>query len=402
MAIRLLHVATVPMSLRFLRGQLGYMRARGIEPAVLTSPGAELDEFGAAEGVPAHGVAMAREITPLRDLASLAAVVRVLLRTRPQVVHGHTPKGGLLAMLAAWTVRTPVRVYHLRGLAFETASGGRRFLLRACERVSCALAHRVICVGASLRDVAVRDGVCAPEKIRVLAGGSGNGVDAGGRFDPARFGPGERLALRAAWGIPADAPLVLFVGRVVRDKGIVELEEAWRRVREELPGAHLLLVGPLESRDPLPGETAERLRADPRVHLAGMQAESAPFYAAADVVVLPTYREGFPNVALEGAAMGLPVVATRIPGCADAVDDGRTGVLVPPRDAPSLAAALLRYLRDPELRRAHGRAGRERVLRDFRPEAVWAALHDEYAALLRGRRVRGAVAPRPAAAEGAD
>ena len=169
-----------------------------------------------------------------------------------------------------------------------------------------------------------------------------------------------------------------FIGRIVRDKGIVELAGAWNELRRIFPDLHLLLVGPAEPQDPIPAEVDHALRNDSRVHFVGEQSNTPPFYTIIDVLALPSHREGFANVLLEAAALELPVVATRIPGCMDAVQDGVTGTLVPPHDATSLARALCRYLRDPALRRHHGAAGRERVLRDFRPEILWQAVYQEY------------------------
>ncbi|MBD0320537.1 MAG: glycosyltransferase family 4 protein, partial [Gemmatimonadetes bacterium] len=320
-SFRLVHVTTVPDSLAFFIGQVGWMKARGIEVHALSSPGPLLDEFGRREGIATHAVEMPRRISPGHDLGAVRRMVRALRGIRPHVVHSHTPKGGLLGMIAARAAGVPVRIYHIRGLPFMTATGRRRALLRWTEKVACGLAHQVLCVSHSIRQVAIDEGLCPPEKIRVLLGGSGNGVDATGRFSPERHGPETRRELRARLGIAPGAPVLGFVGRVVRDKGIVELAAAWAALREEYPDAHLLLVGPEEPRDPVPAATLDALRSDPRVHLTG-QADAGPWYAAMDLLVFPSHREGFPNVPLEAAAMGLPVVATRIPGCTDAVADG--------------------------------------------------------------------------------
>jgi glycosyltransferase involved in cell wall biosynthesis len=149
-------------------------------------------------------------------------------------------------------------------------------------------------------------------------------------------------------------------------------------LRDAYPRLHLLIVGPFEVRDPVPPETERVLRSDPRIHLVGLDWNTPPLYAAMDVVTLPSYREGFPSVPLEAAAMGLPVVATNVPGCADAVVDGETGLLVDAGDAAALAGSIRRYIDDPDLRRLHGEAGRERVLRRFQPRSVWRALHEVY------------------------
>jgi glycosyltransferase involved in cell wall biosynthesis len=169
---------------------------------------------------------------------------------------------------------------------------------------------------------------------------------------------------------------------LVGDKGIVELEKAFRSLESSYPNLHLLLIGPFEPRDAVPADVRERLHGNPRIHLISEFIDPSPLYAAMDIVVLPTYREGFPNVPLEAAAMRLPVVATLIPGCIDAVQDGVTGSLVPPRNAEALAEAIARYIDEPDLLRQHGAKGRERVLSEFRQEVIWQALYEEYARLL--------------------
>ncbi|HZP35437.1 MAG TPA: glycosyltransferase family 4 protein [Methylomirabilota bacterium] len=399
MTPRLLHVTTVPMTLHFVAGHVVEARSRGFEVHVLSSPGAALDAFARDRQVEAHAVPMARRIAPLADLAALARVVRVLRRVRPTIVDAHTPKGGLLAMVAAALCRVPVRVYHQHGLPLMTATGLKRRLLAATERAACRLAHQVFCVSSSLRDVLVAEGLCPPGKIEVLEHGSIDGVEAERTFNPAAVSAETAAEVRARYRIPLDAPVIGFVGRVVRDKGVVELAQAWRRLREEYPSLHLLMAGPLEREDPIPAEVERGLREDPRVHLAGMVHDMPAVYRVLDLLVLPTYREGFPYAPLEAAAMGLPVVATRIPGCVDAVREGETGLLVPVRDAPALTAAVRRYLDDADLRRQHGESGRRRVRRDFDPARVRGALFQAYLRLL-DRRGRADVVARVRAAAG--
>jgi glycosyltransferase involved in cell wall biosynthesis len=390
--VRLVHVTTVPVSLNFMRGQVGYMMRRGFAISAISSPGEELALFAQREHAPVYAVPMPRRITPFRDLRAVWAVYRALRRVRPHIVHAHTPKGGLLGTTGAWLARTPVRIYHIRGLPFMTASGARRVLLRWTERVSCALADRVLCVSESVRDVAIAEGVCAADKITVLGGGSGNGVDAAHRFDPDRWAP-LRLVRRHALRVPPHAVVVGYVGRIVREKGIIELAAAWQALRTAHPDAYLVIAGDFEPQDPVPDDVALLLRRDERIRIVAWDREMPSLYSAMDMVVLPSYREGFPNVPLEAGAMRIPVVATRIPGCTDAVADGVTGTLVPPRDVDALARAIHEYVVHPQLRQAHGRAGRDRVLREFRQERIWEALHGEYLRLLTRKGIATPVVP---------
>jgi glycosyltransferase involved in cell wall biosynthesis len=327
---------------------------------------------------------MARRIAPWHDLASLWHLVRLLRRLRPRIVHSHTPKGGLLGMIGAYCAGIPVRVYTIHGLPMVTATGMKRRLLRLSEVVACRLAHRVLCVSASNRALAVAEGLCPEEKITVLGQGSICGVDAQ-KFCPVPVDAPVRLATRQAYGIPAAARVIGFVGRIVRDKGIQELAAAWLTLRDAFPDAHLLLVGPFEPQDPISDTARATLEGDPRIHLVGQTFDTPPLYAAMDVVTLPTYREGFPIVPLECAAMGLPMVATTVPGCVDAVVDGETGTLVPPRDAAALAQALARYLREAALRQQHGEAARTRVIQSFQPEYIADCHYQEYHRLLSAR-----------------
>lgn len=377
----LMHVVTVPQSLGFLRGQVQFMKRQGFAVHAVSSPGPGLDSFGKDEGVLTHGVSMTRRITPVSDLISLLRLITLMRELRPHIVHSHTPKGGLLGMAAAFFCRVPIRIYHLHGFRAETERGVKRALLMLTERIACWLAHRVLCVSHSLRQVIVSYNICSSDKITVLMSGSANGVDASGRFNPDNV-DGARSEIRRRFGIPDSARVLGFVGRIVRDKGIVELAQSWATLREEFPDLHLMIVGEPESVDPVPVDVLERLQRDKKVHFAGRVNNVPSYYAAMDMLVLPTYREGFPNVPLEASAMALPVVSTRVTGVVDAVVDGVTGTLVQPGDGEALAEAIRQYLRNPEMARSHGQVGRQRVLTDYRPEAIWSALYAEYLRLM--------------------
>lgn len=391
-----LHVTTDAANLYFLRGQLKRLQERGWEAHALSAPGADLHAFAHEEAVQVHTAPLQRSIAPLRDLRALRQVMRVIREVRPDIVHGHTPKASLIGMLAATLCRVPVRIYQVRGLPLETATGLRRALLRVTERITSWLADRVLFDSASLERVFLRERLCRAEKCVTLLGGLGNGVDARGRFDPARITARTRVRLRQRLGVQADAPIVGYVGRLARDKGIAELAAAWPLVRGRHPTAHLLLIGNVDEREPAPPHVFAALRADPSVHFVGHVADVAPWYASINVVVLPTYREGLPNVLLEAAAMARPVVATHVTGCVDAVRDQETGLLIEPRSVSRLADAIDRYLSQPVLARRHGNTGRARVLRDFRQEPLWDACAAEYGRLLDARRGPASVMKRRA------
>ncbi len=379
---RLALVATHPMTFRFLlRGQLDYLARHGFEVFAISSPGPLLERVAAEEGVTAPGVPMSRSITPLGDLLAALRLTRLLRRLRPDIVNAGTPKAGLLGMLAARLAGVPIRVYTLRGLRLETARGWRRRLFAAGERLASRSAHRVVCVSESLRRRYLELGLGSAARSRVLGAGSSNGVDVE-RFRPASGG-GEEQELRRRLGVSARELLIGFVGRLTRDKGIVDLSEIFQSgPLESHPEARLLLLGDFEPGDPVPAPLRRRLADDPRVILTGFVDDSAPYYRVLDLLAFPSYREGFPNVPLEAAASGLPVAGYAATGTVDAVEDGTTGTLVPVGDRTALAAAIAAYLERPDLRRLHGTAGRRRAQERFARERVWELWSAEYRSLL--------------------
>ncbi len=381
--IRVLHAVTSSLTLVVMRGQLSYLRQAGFEVAVLCAPGPYLDELVRDEAVHALPVPMERDISPLADLLAFFRVYRAIRAWKPDIVNAGTPKAGLLVGLAAWMAGVPCRIYNLRGLRFETTRGWRRRLLRGVDRFCARLSHLVLCNSPSLRARAIEYGITDDVHSLVLGNGSSNGVELS-RFASASAGDAA-APLREQLGIPPAVPVVGFVGRLNRDKGIPELVAAYQALRPRWPALRLLLIGELEVTRPLPRETQSALAGDPQIFCTGAVPDPAPYYRLMTVYALPTHREGFPNSVLEAQAAGLPVVTTRATGALDSIVDGVTGLLVPPQDSHALAQALARLLDDPGLAGRMGEAGRQRVARDFRPETLWQAMAELYGRLARGR-----------------
>ena len=360
-----------------MNGQLTSLRERGFDITVIAAPSESLDVVRERERVATIAISIEREISPVADVRTLAKLCRVFRTLRPDIVNAGTPKAGLLGMIAAKLTGVPVRLYTLRGLRLETTSGFKERLLSTTERVAASCAHQVICVGDSLRQEFVRRRLVAADKTIVLRHGSSNGVNAE-RFQYSAEQFAQIDQLRTTLGIPADAPVIGFVGRLTRDKGIVDLHEAFTRLLTEFPDLRLLLIGWAEEGDPVPAAVWQSLQEHPQVLCTGAIKDPSLYYGLFDVFVFPSHREGFPNVPMEAAAAGIPVVGYSATGTLDAVVDGVTGTLVPLQDSATLASAVAEYLRNPWQRHQHGEAGRRRALIDFRREDIWQSLADLY------------------------
>ncbi len=383
--MKIVYIVTVPITAKaFLVGHLSYLREQGHEVILITSPDPLLDQVGAQEGVTVIGVPMQREISPLADAKSLWQLWRVLRDIKPDAVTAGTPKAGLLGMIASWLLGVPLRTYVLHGLRLETLHGLRRRIMTFTERICVACAHKVVCVSQSLRQKYIDEGFADASKTLVLASGSASGVIAE-RHLPRSLDQ-NWLALRQQLGIPADALVIGFVGRFVRDKGIGELVAAFQAIRKRHLQCCLLLIGTFETGDPLDVAVVQYLQAalansaQSGVYGTGWVADVAPYYPVMDVLALPTYREGFPISPLEASMCEVPVVGTLATGMVDAVVNGKTGLLVPIGDVTALTNALLQVLENGELRQQLGAAGRQRALASFLPNQIWQAWCDYYLA----------------------
>lgn len=387
--VSLVYVTTLPVTQWvFLRGQNRYMSQKGFDIHAIASPGPFLEEVGKRDGVTTHEVGISRAISPFSDLASLVQLYLTLKRIHPHIVHLSTPKAALLGAIAAWIARVPNRVFFIRGLVTENAQGFKRFIYRQLEKLTAKLCHQHICVSHSLLEFARSESILASNQGVVVANGMSNGIDVI-RFDPSVPAGSDSFPTSLIFQSVGPIELVIgFVGRLAHDKGVEDLALAWSLLREEYPGTALLLVGPWDDAAPILASIRAALENDPRVHITGFVEDVVSYYRTMSLFVYPSHgTEGFPNAPMEAAAMELPVVATQVMGCVDAVLDGVTGMLVPPRDVEALADAIRLYINDPVLRRKHGQAGRERVLREFQQEPIWEALHQEYMRLLQEKKV---------------
>jgi glycosyltransferase involved in cell wall biosynthesis len=391
---KLILVTTVGLTLRsFFQGQITHLKNKGFEVIAVSTGGHDLEEFARKEQLPVHAITMTRGISPFADLMAAVRLWMLFLKIKPVIVHGHTPKAGVLSMVAATFAKVPVKFYTLHGIMAEIRKGFARSLLKLMEWTACALADRVLAVSHSVLDGVVFQRLCSQQKIKVLEHGSCNGIDAVSRFNPNNLDQNKRQELRSHFCLDENTIVIGFVGRLVKDKGVVELASAWKRIRNAYSHSRLLTIGPAEPHNPVPNGILQELANDDRVTMLDFVAndDMPNYYGIMDIVVLPSYREGFPYVVLEASALGLPVVATQVTGCKDAVVDGVTGMLVPPRDVQALAEAIRLYVENPELRLKHGQAGRKRVLANYRPEPIWDALSSEY--LLHMRRKGLALSP---------
>ena len=342
-----------------LGGRLRTLREAGFRVTLISSPGELLDRTAASEGVVRIGLPMQRVIAPLSDLVSLARLWWLLRRLKPDLTEFSTPKAGLLGTLAARLAGVPHRVYMLRGLKLETCTGIKRRVLIAAEQTASACAQVVLCNSESLRAKAQAMGLAPAGKLCLLGDGSSNGVDL------ERFSPGSS-GVRKQLGFPRDTPVVGFVGRMTRDKGLPELIDAFDAILKAEPKAHLLLVGWFDtSEDALSAGLRARIESHSHIHCTGFVDNTAPYYRAMDMLVLPTWREGFPNVVLEAAASGIPVITTLCTGSRDSVLHEVTGLLIPPGYPMALAEAVLTLIHNPARRRRMGVAAQAWVLEHF-------------------------------------
>lgn len=393
--MRLLRITTVPISLHLLlTGQFRYMVEKGYEVVTVSAEGPEVSEV-LKEGVEHITVPFTRKITPWHDLRCLMALIRIIRKLQPDIIHTHTPKAGLLGMIAGRICNVPVRMHTVAGLPLMETTGIRRKVLEATEKVTIACAHKIYPNSAGLKKFLVEELKVNPAKVRIIGKGSSNGIDTTFFRRTAELEE-QAIALRRKYDIQPDDVVFSFVGRIVRDKGIVELVKAFKAVADQLTDkvlpdgsirrAFLLLVGPFEQAlDPLPVGVVTFLEKDKRVILTGFQRDVRPWMMASDIFVFPSYREGFPNVVMQACLLRIPAIVSDINGCNELIHHNVSGLVVPPKDVQALQHAMSILLEDASKRKLFSAAAHDFVFTNFQREVVWEEIRKEYERM-RGRR----------------
>lgn len=370
---KLIKVSTVPMSLdTFWEGQLR-MLSDYYEVVAVSSPDPELKKVADREGVRTIAVPMQRHISLLKDVVSLVRMVRVLKKEDPVIVHSMTPKAGLISMLAAWLCRVPVRMHTYTGLVFPTATGFKQNVLIWMDRLLCACATYINPEGQGVANDLRRFHI-TKKPLHIIHHGNVRGINSEyWSRTPEVLTRSKQLHKELK--VREGDFVFVFVGRLVGDKGINELIQAFCN----MSNAKLLLVGRYEDKlDPLQSETLDLIEANENIINVGEQQDVRPYYALADAFVFPSYREGFPNTVIEAGALGLPSIVTDINGANEIIVEGKNGVIIPSKDVDALHAAMQRFVTDKEGLAAMAANARDMVLSRYEQKDIWEALLNVY------------------------
>lgn len=375
---KLIRITTVPLSLeKLLEGQLNFMQQH-YEVTAISSEEVRLRELGQEIGVNTFPVEMTRKITPGKDLRSVWELYRYFKKEKPLIVHTHTPKAGIAGMLAAKMAGVPIRLHTVAGLPLLEAKGMTRKILETVEKITYASATRVYPNSKKIYDFLAEEGFAPAQKLKVIGKGSSNGIDTN-YFDPSAFSEQAKVSIRNSLGIPKGDVVFVFVGRLVKDKGINELVEAFERLNNNHSNTSLLLVGPFEQDlDPVKETTLQMIKNHNKIFDVGYQNDVRPYFACSNVLAFPSYREGFPNVVMQAGAMGLPAIVTNINGCNEIIEEGNNGTIIPVRDREALYKAMEELVLDPSKRENLSRNSRIAIKENYEREQIWEALLAEY------------------------
>lgn len=370
---------TIPTTLFFFKGQCKTLKEI-YDVYAVSSPHRELKVFAQQENIGYKALKMERDISLFNDLCALFRWIWLLLVERPYVVHANTPKASLLAMIAAWITLRPVRIYMCHGLRYQGCIGMKRKILIWMERISCFCANQVICVSKGVQEQLVEDGICYLAKSKVILYGSANGVDTGW-FDPELV---DDTVVKAEYGITENDFTCVFIGRIVRDKGVEELVDVVTQLYKEGFPVKLLIVGGREKKlDTLSAHTEQLIKDAEYIIECGRQSDVRSFIKASKLLILPSYREGFGQVLVEANSLGTPVIASKIIGCKNVIDEGINGLLCEPQDKVSLYNCMFSLFSDGELYNSIKLQCRQYTINHFDRKTVAKAYMEYYASLLK-------------------
>lgn len=375
---KLIRITTVPLSLdKLLDGQLKFMN-NFYQVTAISSDQINLKKIGKKENVATFHLEMTRKITPIKDLLAVIKLFFFLKKIKPCIVHTHTPKAGIIGMMAAWLAGVPNRLHTVAGLPLMETSGLKRRLLEGVEKLTYAMATQVYPNSNGLRNIIITNGYCAAAKLKVIGQGSSNGINTD-KFSKSAIDEKEIAVLRSKLGLTEAHFVFIFVGRLVADKGINELVAAFKRLSSHGGKFKLLLVGDYEpALDPLRADTLDSISCNKDIISVGFQQDVRPYLALADTFVFPSYREGFPNVVMQAAAMELPCIVSDINGCNEIIESGVNGLIVPVKNTDALLQAMQEIASNLKLFLHLKRNTRERIVKNYAQHAVWEALLAEY------------------------
>jgi glycosyltransferase involved in cell wall biosynthesis len=350
----------------------------GLEVIVCSASGKEVEALERDEGVKHVAIPFTRKITPLQDLICLILLIRFFRQYKPQIVHTHTPKAGLLGMMAAWLCGIPVRMHTVAGLPLMESRGLKRLILLLTERLTYFCSHIVYPNSEGLYRYMVKELDISERKMKIIGKGSSNGIDTT-FFSRTQEVESEAARIRSELKINVDAIVFSFVGRIVKDKGMHELTGAFRQLVDRKKNCYLLLVGPLEQDlDPLHPEVLTFLQQHSNVVLAGFQSDVRPWIAASDVFVFPSYREGFPNVVMQACCLSVACIVSDINGCNEIIRQRETGLIVPAKDENALYLAMDALAEDEAARKVFAQKARHYVVEHYDQRYIWNSLLAEY------------------------
>ena len=376
---KIIRVANVPGALSvILKGQLNYINNKpDFELIGVSTPGDELNILSTQEGINVKGLKMERGISPLKDFVSIINLYFFLLKQKPLIIHSHTPKAGLVSMIAGFLARVPIRIHTFTGLIFPSKKGFFQKVLIFFDKVICFCATNIYPEGAGVRKDLVKYNITS-KNLKVLANGNINGIDTN-YFCLENLDNEEKRLLRLNLSITNNDIVFLFVGRIVKDKGVEELVNAFLKINQKYNQTKLLIVGGFEDNiNPVSKMIKYEILNNNKITYVGFQRDVRIFFAMADVFILPSYREGFPNVVLQAGAMELPSIVTDINGSNEIIIDGYNGLIIESQNENELFNAIEKFILDMNLRINKKQKIRENIIQKFNQKEVWTATINEY------------------------